>query len=471
MFLLIVFVFTTFPFKENCSNTSKTFDFFRLEQTKMPSCLLHGVFALVVVIPLGTVADDCLLDSNVMTCKNTIPTTIPSNVTEVDLVDFSPDRLVKNMFCQTSWQNVKKLTISCIELICSSKFELLDPVFFCLENLTHLKLQYDVLTNLSGETFSGLQNLLSLDLSRCFRICTPALETALTNTKNLPKLSSLTLVNTGTIFCSLEITQALVDILGERNITMLNLSNSSIKMVNPDMTPMCDTLKTLSLSYSSYVRSSVFRPTNNCSSLRTVDLTGMKFAKTPPLPPVLKIVDLHLIVGNNVGPFRGLLGPLFRHLTTVYANNMVSKDHTIYLQNSSLLIIEPNDLNTLEVCGHNFEIFDLVMNLTFNNLQYLKLSDNNIASIGENVFTFLKFLKGISLANNNLFSSTSFNKTFTNLFRANGLLLEIDLSDNQLVYLPSRTFANTTLLERLLLTGNKFQQITFDIDLSNRYEK
>ena len=431
-------------------------------------CLMYSVLALVVVIPLeGSVkdeTDDCVFDSNLMTCKDTIPTEFPSNVTDVEIVDLRPEKLVKNVFCHTSWTNVSKLTISCIELTCSVKFELLDPVFYCLENLTHLTLQYDVLTNLSGDTFSGLQNLISLDLSRCLRLCTPALETALTNISSLPKLSRLILVNTGNIFCSLEITQAFVDLLGERNISMINLSNSSIKFVNSDMTPLCDTLKTLNISHSSLVKSSVFHSLKECKSLRTLDVTGMKFPKTPPLPPILKLINFHFVANNSVGPFRGLLGPFFKHATTVYANNMVSKDHAIYLQNCSLYVTSPNDLKTLEICGHNFETFDLLMNFTYNNLNYLKLCNNNMGNIGENVFKFLKFLKGISLANNRLSRSTSFNKTFTNLFHANGLLLEIDLSNNQFHDIPPHTFARTTLLERLYLAGNKFKQITFDVD-------
>ena len=143
---------------------------------------------------------------------------------------------------------------------------------------------------------------------------------------------------------------------------------------------------------------------------------------------------------------------------------MVSKEHAICLQNCSVYVTSPNNLNTIEVCGHNFETFDELMNLTYNNLNYLKSCNNNMANIGENVFKFLKYLKGISLSNNRLSMSASFNRTFTNLLHANILFLEIDLSNNKLNDLPPRTFARTTLLERLYLTGNKFQQITFNFD-------
>ena len=455
--------------KNKASNyTVISFNFRVLQGHLKMVWLTHSLFALVVVLVLETAVcdktDNCVYSSFLMRCKGTIPVTIPHGVTEVELEELRPEKLVENAFCQISWTNVSKLAISCFESTCSVKFDISEAVFHCLENLTHMKLQYDVLTNFSSDTFSGLQNLVSLDLSGCLRLCTPALVTALTNTTSLPKLSSLILVNIGNVFCSLEIIQTLVDILGVRNLTLINLSGSSIRLVNPDMAPLCDTLKTVNLSYSDLVKSSIFRSVNYCNSLRILDVTGMKLPKIPPLPGFINLTNFHIVANNSAGPFRGFFRPFFRRLSTVYANSVISRDHVIYLQNCSLLVTAPNDLNTLEVCGYNFVNFDLVINLTYNDLKYLKISNNNMASIGANVFKYLKLLKGISLANNKLSRASSFHKTFTNLFRSNELLLEIDLSNNELNDLPSGTFALTTLLERVCLSGNRFQEITFDID-------
>ena len=96
-------------------------------------------------------------------------------------------------------------------------------------------------------------------------------------------------------------------------------------------------------------------------------------------------------------------------------------------------------------------------------MRRIALANNNMASIGINVFQNLTLLNEIDLSNNKLSRSNSFSMTFQQIFRKKSLLEKINLSNNDLTYLPFATFKSNTLLSLLNLSGNAFEQISFDV--------
>ena len=417
-------------------------------------CLFIAITITASTADMGNCPELCICYNIWMKCNGTFPTYIPKEVTAVELSEIESEVYVAGVFCDTSWNNVRSLSITCL-VRCRQNFIFGNDIFRCLPNLESLKLAADQLNGLSEGTFLGLVKVSSLDLSRCHRVCTPALITALSNYTLLPLLSRLILKS----FCifqspkEIRVDQAFVDILGARPIQKLDFSYSNIMFTRPNLNPICDTLTAIIFTYSRFDLRSHIDTTKMCKSLQTIDLTGAQLS--------VEFLPFSLNKTNDTESL-DRYGQFFLHVQNIYVNKLLPKNNTYSLHNCYLLVTNNNIMN-FELCGYSFINFDVEFKFKENNLQRIALADNNIENIGSNVFKNLILLKEIDLSNNKLSRSKNINITFHQLFRRNNRLEKLSLASNDLTYLPYETFKSNTMMTSLDLSGNKFKQITFDI--------
>ena len=79
----------------------------------------------------------CTCVNKWMRCYGTFPTAIPREVTYVELLEIESDIFIDGVFCRTSWNNVRNLTITCL-VKCSQKFIMKHNTFRCFKNLKAL---------------------------------------------------------------------------------------------------------------------------------------------------------------------------------------------------------------------------------------------------------------------------------------------------------------------------------------------
>ena len=392
-----------------------------------------------------------------MQCWGHIPINISEIYTQLLLVDVEAE-LRTGRFCNVSWNSIGHLSI---ELLNSKHiFRLDNNVFLCLGTVKTLKLNMPYVVNFTGETFSGLNSLVELDLSGCIRMQTVDLIEILNKTSNFPHASKLTLVGIGTYTSrgDIEISEFLIRLFGSRHITDINLSSTSISILNPDIRPMCQSLVHLNISNSEITPASTLYDKQSCNSLRSLDISGLLLPNNPKPPACTD----YPIIGMTIY-FKYFRLWLITSARILYANRLLSPLCNIHIINSSIISTVERPLNELHITGYKISTLDIEFNLANTKLTFLDMSHNQITDIGPKVFRNLAFLENIDLSNNKLSSTKLFAETFSVLFKRNLALTSVNLASNGLVYIPRDTFSSNTNLRYLELYDNTFSQLTFDI--------
>ena len=405
------------------------------------------------------------LKNNVFRCDGFIPAVIPDYVKEVELVDLKQNDLFDGAFCDSGWNSVTNLSIVCKQK-CETEFHTIgDNVFRCLDNLERLSIHLHVLEFVGNYTLAGLSKLSVLDLSKCYMLSSMGVARLLSDESGLSAIPEIILSETG-LYCRpnyFELNEALIDQLGKRRVSSLNLSSGRTYVKEFGMASFerfCSSIVTLNMSDSVVVRSHVFEHQKPCSSLRVLDVSGVNPTRINSLFPdkVLSINDTVVVIGEQLYPM------LLRRVSSLFLNNVISKEHILYLRNASITLTAHNNLKELYVCGYNMPVFDLKVFLTYQYLEKFVLSDNSIETLSADVFKNFTLLRQIDISNNRLGHSKLINTTFSNLFRTNNVISIILMAGNGIHNLPNHTFMFNTLLETIDISENAFQQITFGID-------
>ena len=385
-----------------------------------------------------------------------MPTNLPSEVTEVILMQFSVDRIVPYMFCVVSWPSVVNLTILNSNGV---SLNISNFTFDCLPQIETLRLGLSSLESLDINAFHGLEKTTTLDLADSVMLNTTMLTPSLSLYTNLPKLRNLILRSLGTrTYTGVnQFSQELVDIVANRKIVEIDFSFSTIGFENDhvNIEGMCKYGEKVIIRHSRLMNIKFEFP-SACESLRVLDLTGVSFPSLPipignitPVPGVYKLGEKWMMVLSNV--------------SLIYLNNLISSDHFIYLNNITFELQIENSLKEVHFSGYNIPSFGVNIILKSNFLEYLDLSTNRIERLSPNSFSSLTNLKIIDLSNNNLDASKPSKHIFSNLFRNNSKLEIVKLAHNELTDLPTNIFELNTELKRIDLSVNKITQITFEI--------
>ena len=405
----------------------------------------------------------CNLRDRQIECIDCVPSKLPSEVTEVILMQFSVDRIVPYMFCVVSWPSVVNLTILNSNGVSLS---ISNFTFDCLPQIETLRLGLSSLESLDINAFHGLENTTTLDLADSVMLNTTMLTPSLSLYTNLPKLRNLILRRLGTkTYTGVnQFSQEQVDIVANRKIVEIDFSFSAIGFANDhvNIEGMCKCAEKLIIRHSRLMNIKFEFP-SACESLRVLDLTGVSF---PSLP--IPVGNITLVQGVYKLGEKWMMA--LSNVSLIYLNNLISSDHFIYLNNITFELQIENSLKEVHFSGYNMPAFGVNILLKSNLLEYLDLSANRIERLSPDSFSSLTNLKIIELSNNNLDASKQNKQMFSNLFRNNSKLEIVKLAHNELTDLPSNIFELNMELKRIDLSVNKITQITFEISHLNKFE-
>ena len=399
----------------------------------------------------------CHVAAESMNCTGCIPESIPENVTVVKLVDIDYKTLVSGVFCHPSWKLTTQLTIMCVET-CFEIGYIFDGAFQCLDNLGILQLSLHKWYIDGKKPFAGLENVFTLDLTGCLKICSSDLITILSDRTQVPHVTNLVLPGIGSqcrpSYFTLD--QTMFDLVARRNISELDLSSTIIHCDPMNVT--CTSLLKLNFSYADFTNSHNIENRYACGSLRILDLNGIKLSFDSLLPSVINLPSNITFIFDEK-----IYSPLISSVSTLNVSCLLSKNHALYFPNITVMVISKNNLKNLHLCGYNVPELDVEPHFTYNHMETVALSNNGIEVIGLNIFRNLPHLRRIDISHNKLGIRKTGHEAFSELFRKNYNLREINVANNSLQFLPPETFLSNKLLEKIDLSENKLTQISFDI--------
>ncbi|XP_037048049.1 uncharacterized protein LOC119082600 isoform X1 [Bradysia coprophila] len=217
-------------------------------------------------------------------------------------------------------------------------------------------------------------------------------------------------------------------LIGKRfyKLKYLNLSENTIQDIRHEHFVKCKSLKMLDLSYNNLT---VFRPNvfNDIATLTTLNISNN---------------HLKSIVADGRSVFHSLVNLVELDLSHNYIDDL---PHRVFngLTELKYLSLAHNRLNLIP-----FQIFKVLTNI-----EVLDLSHNRLVLFSDNFFMSNKKLQ-VLLLNNNIIERLSTNA----LFGLRGLHT-LDLSSNELITIDRNAFDNLPLLQ-LNLSGNPFATIS-----------
>ena len=220
-------------------------------------------------------------------CENCIPETVPSTIIEVVLTNFNESWFVLGIFYKVCWNNATKLVIESDDEPTGLKYsDIPDKTFDCMHQIKSLKLKIPSLNNLSCKlnSFFGLPNVRSLDLTSCGNVETYVLTRGLSLEENNQTLSTIILSILGSFYGGINISQGFTDVLAQRNVSELDMSCCTFKFISAKLNfrRLCHSLRKWNLPYSHIRRSPYFQFNTTCTSLQVVNVTGTHFPRAPP---------------------------------------------------------------------------------------------------------------------------------------------------------------------------------------------
>ena len=396
-----------------------------------------------IELPDLGVSDSCLshcqYDKTTIKCHGCTPGRVPNGTETVALVQLHPGELVPGRFCYVSWPYVSTLTITTKE---NEYFRLHNGVFNCLGYLECFRLNSPFLEHFENLTFSGLTNLTTFDLSGCNRISFDIVYETLSVSNNFPRLTHIILSSVSPHQATL-IRQSFINALASRPIDYIDLSRNYVYFDFSTTVQLCKSLNTLIIRDGTFIYNEEFENLN-CTSLRIYDDSGTG----NPLSGMTCI--------NTNQMF--WLPEFFRDVRVLISNRKTSSPLKS-VSNCTLDLFSNSSVQEFHFAENDFPSFEF--KLVNNKFRFLNLSNNRIETIIPTAVKHLPSLTRLDLSNNYLYKTKSLESTFSSLFKYNTQLSTIDLSGNDLKFLPNETFAYNTHLEVIDLSWNAFDQIRF----------
>ena len=341
-------------------------------------------------------------------------------------------------FCSVTWPHVNSLAITTEDGVW---YRLGNGVFDCLGYLRSFRLSSRYLVSFDYGTFTGLTNLTTFDISGCQRITLENVYEILYWSNSFPFLTHVLLasVNPSTLQV---IDQKFIDALSTRRITYIDLSNNYLGLTFTSANILCNSLHTLVIRDASLFFEIEFWRLGKCSSLQVYDNSG-----TGSITPLSCINDTWLQISHT----------FFKAVKVLFSNRKIHSP-TMSIANCTLDFCSDSSIEELHFAENNLPSFEFKMKNP--RIKFLNLSHNKIENINRDAVRYLPSLTRLDLSNNDLSETNAFD-TISHLFRYNTQLRDIDLSANNLEFLPNETFANKAHLELMNLSSNAFDQIHF----------
>lgn len=427
----------------------------------------HSLTLLVLCIFSFTLArgilekeTSCMLSKNdASKCYYFIPKHLPDGVTRVELIlSLNVTNIRSSHFEGKGWSNITSLVI-----ISSSFTEELRFSAGCFGTLIRLKeLHIHVIRSLlHTDAFSGLRSLEVLDLTNSTDMTRYDLLKVLA-ASSLPKLRTLIIAGIGI----------------EYGYTM-----------DEDFWAQIEKLKVSYLDIS-YVRTNTFNATAliiHSKYLRTLIARGVSiglFLEPEVSFDVLTKVEVLDFSGiSNIGKaacvvsrfsdYKNMVLSLdkVKALSTVrdlYIDSLCNGQGVVHnftnLRNISFESTVPVNLESLSVNKNGLAYFDVTFSGYYTKMIQLSASDNLMEYLNPNVLLSLYSLNNLDLSMNKLESMNRQNAMqFQALLKPLSDLRHFNLLRNGLLSIPEFFFTNNSKKETIDLSGNKLQQVHFEL--------
>ena len=396
----------------------------------------------------------CTCENRQITCFNHIPETVPDAMEELTLdVWYYPfsNFLHPGVFCNVTWQNVRKLSI-----INNLIHDVLEGDFFCCPNRLHTLTLSSIgfSTSSHSEAPVGLINISNLEIYKGI-----VRGNSLYYLQNFPTLVSFTFAHSSYNSEDVILDNSFVSILSQRPIKVLNFSSSSITLDFQNSSALCDTLETLILRDSLLTIRNL--PQEACASLQLVDLTGGLY--------YLKMFEYYCINSMVFFDIRS-----FFITEAMYINQMFTSSSRKTIPSCQVFI--HGDRSNFRVKEFHFSqniLPRFEINFVSDIIECINLSHNRMESIALGAFSKLRSCTKVDLSYNKLhFTGIPVYLLYFNFvyygYHYDDYVYEseykcIDFSSNNISNLPNGLFRRSSNIEYIKMSNNTLTQVDFDI--------
>ncbi|KAL4219302.1 hypothetical protein ACF0H5_021881 [Mactra antiquata] len=410
----------------------------------------------------------CFISNKKHLVCNYIPKTIPDGVVSVHIKDFLKKNvdfeIHTDLFLSDSWKSVKYLEFSKGQGRYST-IRIQNSAFSLLSRLNALKIYTNSLILLDPESLLGLDNLRTLDFSRCFRLGVDNLTAALNGSEKVPNLEQLYLSKLQMYFRGFKVDEKFYGSLMGKPLRVLDLSGTHMTLLELAILPALNGLEVVNISRATVDHFGHDMLKNfsltDYSHIHLLDLNNM--IPTDLLPPSAKrfvIANLHAPVDLNIIlPF----SPYILNMTGV------NKDHTISIYNTKVWFPKKQKLWSRHIIAtdnllHRADLDIDCSNCDFTSLQQLDIARNNLEFIHPSITRCFPNIENMDVSGNRLYIMYEENvELFWKLLRSSERLMSINLASNNLTDLPKDFFENNLNLTSINLKDNRFTQIHFKL--------
>ncbi|XP_060592016.1 uncharacterized protein LOC132746784 [Ruditapes philippinarum] len=442
-----------------------------MQNRKMVLTLFFTVILYVSVINGALSTLSCRQNTNAIITCNHIPKDIPTGILEFRLEIETPGAWIFNSsaFAADSWRGLNSLKVTDNHPNDRTPVVLSDKSFANLQNLLalHVHIWYP---ELFPQTFFGLQNVKTLDLSGCIKLNIDSLKLALKGLDILPKLENIILSNWNLYEGGFAFDSDFVDTLLPRKISSIDVSKSQLYFIDwNEVFKKLKHLREVNASYaiiSDWADYSLTRDDTKLVKILDVSHTTLPLKAVPFVPGRFVSRNQKLFFSNSraLKDLRSFLA-----IETVNLSDVLHHIGSLWLYNSTLIVDEDPMLSVKNIrLGQNkikrLDVRIFCEQFCFSSVQTIDLSGNGLEFLHPTILSCLGNITSVDLSKNQLFKMVTENESmFQNLFSQLEYLRIVRISENGFHSIPRDVFKDNPLIEEIDLSYNILEQINFDL--------
>ncbi|KAL3842881.1 hypothetical protein ACJMK2_020856 [Sinanodonta woodiana] len=396
-------------------------------------------------------------ESVTLSCRSTIPDTLPLNTRVVNITDVEYENLTQSHFNHPRWENVTKLYLHG-----GSVHSVFGNTFWNVRNLTHLQISFPDLSSIRTNAFNHLTQLRTLDLSGNYYLSFYVVASALNITEFTNNLEELNLQFLYGSETHEELNETFFLPLQRLNIKRLDLSHSNIKNIDSIALALLGT---------------------SLEELRMVDVDLTFLFDSTEIPaeqlmiPHLQLFDtsfsrMYLDISRSIKNAVSVYDCLFPtsqafnlRMNSFNLGTVITQENVTYKS----LNCNRDIKGRFELKYNKFRLLDIKFDPKMPMYSEVDLSNNVLEYLSLNLTSHFTILKWASLSQNNL-DAMEKSTEFVDLFAHNFDLEYIDLSFNNLNKLPRDFFLNNRKLKTIIISNNLLTSQLFRIEHLNKLE-